>query len=36
MGAGGAVLEWHLEKTILRAPADGIVSVMVAEIGENV
>ena len=31
-----AVLERHLEKTILRAPADGIVSVIVAEIGENV
>src|SRR5882672_4970469 len=31
-----AVLERRLEKTILRAPADGIVSVIVAEIGENV
>src|SRR5580692_2722278 len=31
-----AVLERHLEKTILRAPADGIVSVIAAEIGENV
>jgi HlyD family secretion protein len=31
-----AVLERHLEKTILRAPADGVVSVIVAEIGENV
>lgn len=31
-----AVLERHLGKTILRAPADGVVSVIVAEIGENV
>lgn len=31
-----AVLERHLEKTVLRAPADGVVSVIVAEIGENV
>jgi len=31
-----AVLERQLEKTILRAPADGIVSVRVAEVGENV
>jgi HlyD family secretion protein len=31
-----AVLERRLQKTILRAPADGIVSVIVAEIGENV
>jgi HlyD family secretion protein len=31
-----AVLERRLNKTILRAPADGIVSVIVAEIGENV
>src|SRR5262245_48721537 len=31
-----AVLERRLQKTILRAPADGIVSVVVAEIGENV
>jgi HlyD family secretion protein len=30
------VLEHHLNKTILRAPADGTVSVIVAEIGENV
>jgi hypothetical protein len=30
------VLERHLEKTILRAPADGVVSVIVAEVGENV
>lgn len=29
------VLERHLEKTILRAPADGVVSVIAAEIGEN-
>jgi HlyD family secretion protein len=31
-----AVLERHLAKTVLRAPADGVVSVVVAEIGENV
>jgi HlyD family secretion protein len=31
-----AVLERRLDKTILRAPADGIVSVIVAEVGENV
>jgi HlyD family secretion protein len=31
-----SVLERHLDKTILRAPADGIVSVIVAEVGENV
>jgi HlyD family secretion protein len=31
-----AVLERHLEKTILHAPADGVVSVIAAEIGENV
>jgi HlyD family secretion protein len=31
-----AVLERHLNKTILRAPADGVISVIVAEIGENV
>jgi HlyD family secretion protein len=31
-----AVLERHLDKTILRAPADGVVSVIAAEIGENV
>ena len=31
-----AVLERQLEKTILRAPADGVVSVIVAEVGENV
>ena len=34
--AAVAVLERHLEKTILRAPAEGIVSVIAAEIGENV
>ncbi len=34
--AAVAVLERRLEKTILRAPADGIVSVVVAEVGENV
>jgi multidrug resistance efflux pump len=31
-----AVLERRLNKTILRAPADGVVSVVVAEIGENI
>jgi len=31
-----AVLERRLDKTILRAPADGVVSVIVAEAGENV
>jgi HlyD family secretion protein len=31
-----AVLERHLGKTILRSPVDGIVSVIVAEAGENV
>jgi HlyD family secretion protein len=31
-----AVLEQRLDKTILRAPADGIVSVIVAEVGENI
>jgi HlyD family secretion protein len=31
-----AVLERQLEKTILRVPADGTVSVTVAEVGENV
>jgi len=31
-----AVLERRLDKTILRAPADGLVSVIVVEIGENV
>jgi HlyD family secretion protein len=30
------VLEHRLEKTILRAPADGIVQVIVAEVGEAV
>jgi HlyD family secretion protein len=34
--AAVAVLARRLEKTILRAPADGIVSVIVAEVGENV
>jgi len=34
--AAVAVLERQLEKTILRAPADGVVSVIVAEVGENV
>jgi HlyD family secretion protein len=31
-----AVLERRLEKTVLHAPADGIVSVVAAELGENV
>jgi HlyD family secretion protein len=31
-----AVLERRLEKTILRAPADGVVTVIVAEIGEAI
>jgi len=31
-----AVLERRLGKTTLRAPADGVVSVVVAEIGENI
>jgi HlyD family secretion protein len=31
-----AVLERRLNKTILRAPADGVVSIIVAEIGENI
>jgi HlyD family secretion protein len=31
-----AVLEAHLAKTVLRAPVEGIVSVIVAEIGENI
>src|SRR6266545_4062792 len=31
-----AVLERQLDKTILRAPADGVVSVIVAEVGEAV
>jgi HlyD family secretion protein len=31
-----AVLERHLDKTVLRSPADGVVSVIVGEIGENV
>ena len=31
-----AVLERRLGKTVLRSPADGIVGVVVAEVGENV
>src|SRR6516165_2778410 len=31
-----AVLERHLDKTVLRGPADGVVSVVVAEVGENI
>jgi HlyD family secretion protein len=34
--AAVAILERRLEKMILRAPSDGIVSVIVAEVGENV
>jgi HlyD family secretion protein len=34
--AAVAVLERRLEKTILRAPIDGVVSVIAAELGENV
>ena len=30
------VLERRLDKTILRAPVDGVVSVIVAEVGENI
>ena len=30
------MLERQLDKTILRAPADGVVSVIVAEVGENI
>jgi HlyD family secretion protein len=31
-----AVLQRRLDKTILRAPADGVVSVIVAEVGEDI
>ena len=31
-----AVLERRLDKTVLRAPADGVVTVIVAEAGENI
>ena len=34
--AAVAVLERRLDKTILRAPADGVVGVIAAEVGENV
>jgi len=34
--AAVAVLERRLEKTILHAPADGVVSVIAAEVGENI
>jgi HlyD family secretion protein len=34
--AAVAVLERRLEKMVLRAPTDGVVSVIVAEVGENV
>jgi HlyD family secretion protein len=35
-GSALAVLERRLEKTVLRAPADGVVSVIVAELGEAI
>jgi len=35
-GARGTVLERRLDKMVLRAPADGVVSVIAAEVGENV
>ena len=31
-----AVLQRHLHKTVLRSPVDGVVSVIVGEVGENV
>jgi HlyD family secretion protein len=34
--AAVAVLERRLEKMVLRAPVDGVVSVIVAEVGENI
>jgi HlyD family secretion protein len=34
--AAVAVLERRIEKTVLRAPVDGVVSVIAAEVGENV
>jgi HlyD family secretion protein len=34
--SGLALLERRLDKTILRAPADGVVTVIVAEVGENI
>ena len=34
--AAVTVLERRLDKMVLRAPADGVVSVIVAEVGENV
>ena len=34
--AAVAVLERRLDKMVLRAPADGVVSVIAAEVGENV
>jgi HlyD family secretion protein len=34
--SGLAVLERRLDKTTLRAPADGVVTVIVAEVGENI
>src|SRR5260370_35455273 len=34
--AAVTVLERRLDKMVLRAPADGVVSVIAAEVGENV
>jgi HlyD family secretion protein len=34
--SGLALLERRLDKTILRAPADGVVTVVVSEVGENI
>jgi HlyD family secretion protein len=34
--SGLALLERRLDKTILRAPADGVVTVIVSEVGENI
>jgi HlyD family secretion protein len=34
--AAVAVLERRLDKMVLHAPADGVVSVIVAEVGENI
>jgi HlyD family secretion protein len=34
--SGLAVLKRRLEKTIVRAPADGVISVIVTEVGENI
>jgi HlyD family secretion protein len=34
--ASVGVLQRRLEKTVLRAPTDGVISVVAAEVGENV